>query len=116
MGIIDTVGQAQDSMTVRRVFGEPYEKDGAVIITAAAVRGGGGGGSGHGTGPQGDGGEGEGGGFGLSARPVGAFVFRDGQAEWVPVVDTARTTQGAFAVALAFLFVAWRVLRVVVRS
>ncbi len=107
MGIIDAVNGAQDALSVRRVYGEPYEKDGAVIIPAAAVRGGGGGGSGTGTAGEG----GEGGGFGLSARPVGAYVFRDGDARWVPAVDAMRMAQGAYLVTALLLFVAWRVLR-----
>lgn len=41
------VPKAQDALTVRRVFGEPYEKDGATFIPAARVVGGGGGGNGQ---------------------------------------------------------------------
>ena len=41
--LLDTV---RDSMTVRRVFGDPYERDGATVIPAARVRGAGGGGGG----------------------------------------------------------------------
>jgi uncharacterized spore protein YtfJ len=34
---------ARDAISVRRVFGEPIEHDGVVIVPAAAVGGGGGG-------------------------------------------------------------------------
>ena len=69
MSVQDVIAQAKDSLTVKRVFGDPYEKDGVVLVPAAAVRGGAGGGND----PEGKGG---GSGFGLAARPVGAFVIR----------------------------------------
>ena len=46
MEVQDVIAQARDTMTVKRVFGEPYEKDGVTIIPAARVQGGAGGGSG----------------------------------------------------------------------
>jgi uncharacterized spore protein YtfJ len=71
MKMDDLVATARDALTVRRVYGEPYEKDGVTFIPAARVSGGGGGGGG--TDDEGVGGEG--GGFGLSARPAGAYVI-----------------------------------------
>ncbi|MDX1450586.1 MAG: sporulation protein, partial [Acidimicrobiia bacterium] len=60
-GIEEFVGEASDMLTVRRVFGEPYERNGVTLIPAAAIRGGGGGGGGE----SGDGGDtGSGMGFG----------------------------------------------------
>jgi len=82
MGLEKIVGVMRDNLTVRRVYGEPVEKDGVVIIPAASVIGGGGGG--HGS-EQGK--EGEGGGFLLAARPVGAYVVKAGDVRWVPAVD-----------------------------
>src|SRR5438093_12441599 len=79
---------AQDVMTVRRVFGEPIEREGVTIIPAAAVRGGGGGGGGEG--PQGQGGRGWGGGFGVGARPAGVYVIKDGNVTWKPALDETR--------------------------
>jgi uncharacterized spore protein YtfJ len=99
MDVEDLIRGARDAMTVDRVFGEPYERDGVTIIPAAVVRGGAGGGSGEV--PKGEG-RGGGTGFGLSARPVGAFVLRDGSWEWKPAVDVTRIILGAqivFAVA-----------------
>lgn len=79
-------GVARDVLTVRQVYGEPIERDGVTIVPVAAVRGGGGGGRGS------NGGEdGEGGGFGMTARPVGAFVLADGRVDWQPAVDVNRT-------------------------
>jgi len=77
----------RDVLTVARVYGEPVEHDGIVVIPAAAVRGGGGGGGGGGTDVNGQVGEGGGSGFGVNARPVGAFVIRDGEVRWEPVED-----------------------------
>jgi uncharacterized spore protein YtfJ len=45
MEVQDVIAQARDALTVKRVFGEPYEKDGVTIIPAATVQGGAGGGS-----------------------------------------------------------------------
>ena len=73
-------------MTVKRVYGEPYEKDGLTVIPAAVVSGGAGGGSGQDDKGQ----EGGGGGFGVSGRPAGAFVIKDGQVSWRPTVDPNR--------------------------
>ena len=83
MKVEEVLSAAKDSITVRRVFGEPYEKDGLTVIPAAAVTGGAGGGSGQDDKGQ----EGGGGGFGVNGRPAGAFVIKDGQVSWRPAVD-----------------------------
>jgi uncharacterized spore protein YtfJ len=74
----------RDALTVKRVYGDPVERDGVTVIPAAAVRGGAGGG--------GEGGEsgGGGGGFGIVARPIGAYVIRNGTVSWRPAVDLNR--------------------------
>ncbi|MET0763915.1 MAG: spore germination protein GerW family protein [Blastococcus sp.] len=82
-----TTSSLRDTMTVSRVYGEPFEHDGVTIIPAAAVRGGAGGG----TGKKGETGEeGEGGGFGVNASPAGAFVIKDGSVSWQPAIDVNR--------------------------
>jgi uncharacterized spore protein YtfJ len=86
MGVEDVIGQARDALTVKRVFGDAYEKDGTTIIPVAAIRGGAGGGGGQDEGGQ----SGSGSGFGLSARPVGAFIIREGEATWRPAYDATR--------------------------
>ncbi len=98
-----TLEGARDAITVRRVYGDPVERDGVLVIPAAAVRGGGGGGGGNGTQPGGEIGEGSGFGFGVDARPAGAFVIEDGDVRWEPAVDRPReivayATAGALAV------------------
>ena len=94
--------RAQEAMTVKRVFGEPYQQDGVTIIPAARIRGGGGGGRGSGQGENQ--GEGSGYGFGLTADPVGAFVIKDGEVRWVPSVDVNRVIFGGQLVAIVALF------------
>jgi uncharacterized spore protein YtfJ len=90
--------QARDAITVKRVFGEPYEKDGLTIIPAARVQGGMGGGSG-----EGDEGKGTGGGYGVNARPIGAFVVRGDDVVWRPAVDVNRMILGGQIVAIVAL-------------
>ena len=106
MQIEEIIGQASDAVGVRRIFGEPYERDGVTIIPAASIRGGGGGGGiegaegtdtagadGEGNGRQGGVGSGGGASFGLLGRPVGAFVIKDGEASWRPAVDVTGIIQ-----------------------
>jgi uncharacterized spore protein YtfJ len=97
MDVQQLLGQARDALTVKRVFGEPYEKDGLTVLPAAMVMGGGGGGSGQ---DPGGAGKGEGGGFGMRARPVGVFVIRGDDVTWRPAVDATRLILGAQVVAL----------------
>jgi uncharacterized spore protein YtfJ len=106
MDVQTTIEQARDAMTARRVYGDPYERDGVTVIPAALVRGGGGAGGGERAG-----GTGSGGGFGLMARPVGAFVIRDGQVSWKPAVDATRIAFGGQLVAIAALVVIATLLR-----
>jgi uncharacterized spore protein YtfJ len=96
----DVITQARDALTVKRVFGEPYEKDGATVVAVATVRGGAGGGGGEG--PEGEG-KGSGGGFGMSARPVGMFVIRGDELSWRPAVDVNRIVLGGQVVAVVAL-------------
>jgi uncharacterized spore protein YtfJ len=82
----EIMSRVSDAMQVRRVFGEPYQKNGVTIIPVAAVRGGWGGGGGQGENQE----TGWGGGGGLTARPVGAFVITGDQVTWRPAVDVDR--------------------------
>ncbi|MBF6473753.1 MULTISPECIES: spore germination protein GerW family protein [Nocardia] len=100
MKYAELLAQTRDAITVRRVYGEPFESGGATIIPAAAVGGGGGGGGGTGNGPDGEG-AGEGAAFGVGARPVGAFVLRDGELTWHPAVDVNSIIETAGKVLIA---------------
>lgn len=99
---------AKDVITVKRVYGEPYERDGLTVIPAAVVGGGGGGGGGHDERGQ----EGEGGGFGMGGRPAGAFVVKDGQVSWRPAVDPNRIMMMVGMVAIAYVLTRPRMARV----
>lgn len=96
MDLDDLFERLRDTFSTRIAIGEPVERGEVTVIPAVAVRGGGGGG-----------GEAEqhGGGFGLTARPVGAWVIRSGKAAyWEPAVDVNRLALAALAVlALALL-------------
>jgi uncharacterized spore protein YtfJ len=87
---------ARDAITVKRVFGDPIESEGVTIVPAAKVGGGGGGG--------GDSDHNGGGGFGLGARPVGAYVIKDGDVKWQPAVDVNRIIAFTFVLGLIFVF------------
>ena len=100
MDVNDVIAQARDTLTVKRVFGEPYEKNGVTVIPAARVQGGAGGGGGEG--PEGQG-KGSGSGFGLNARPVGAFLIRGDEVTWRPAVDLNKVILGAQVVAIVAL-------------
>jgi uncharacterized spore protein YtfJ len=97
------VSDALEGMHVRRVFAEPIERDGALFIPAAKVRGGGGGGGDT----DGNGGAG----FGLTAKPAGMYVIRDGTATWQPALDVNRAILGGQIVAIVALLVVRSILR-----
>ncbi|GAA0250330.1 hypothetical protein GCM10010492_58110 [Saccharothrix mutabilis subsp. mutabilis] len=107
MKVLELAAAARDAVSVRRVYGEPYEKDGVTVIPAAAVSGGAGGGSG--TDERGQ--TGEGGGIGVGGRPVGAYVIRGGQVSWRPAIDVNRLVGSLTLVAVAFLVARVRVAR-----
>ena len=101
--LIDSMRQTIDGMQPKQVYGEPIERDGTIFLPAAKVRGaGGGGGDTEGNG---------GGGFGLTAKPAGMYVIRDGDAEWRPALDLNRVILGGQIFAIFALFVIWRVFR-----
>jgi hypothetical protein len=91
--------RALDAVTVRRVFGDAYDLDGATIVPVAHVRGWGGGGGGSGE-QHGDSGSGSGLGYGINASPAGVYVLHDGAVTWQPAVEPVRI---ALPVGLAFV-------------
>jgi len=95
MNALDTIEKAKDALTVRRVYGDPYQEEGITVIPAATVMGGGGGGGDT----EGNGGAG----FGLAARPVGAFVIKDGDVRWRPAIDLNRVILVGQVVAIVAL-------------
>jgi uncharacterized spore protein YtfJ len=101
----EILDRVRDTLTIRQVFGEPYERDGALVVPVARVAGGGGGGGGQGDSLSEGHGGGGGGGFGFEARPVGAYVIRDGEVVWRPAVDVTRIVLGSQMVAIVALLV-----------
>jgi uncharacterized spore protein YtfJ len=103
MNVDEMLQGARDALSVQRVYGEPIEREGKLIIPAANVRGGGGGGA--------DANHNGGGGFGLTARPVGAYVVADGQVTWEPAIDVNRIVLGAQIAGVIIALVVGSVLR-----
>lgn len=108
MNALDAINQAKDVITVRRVYGEPYQENGLTIIPAANVTGGGGGGGDT---------EGNGGvGFGVRALPAGAWVIKDGDAEWRPAFDLNRTILVGQLIAIVALLVTRSVVKTLAKA
>ena len=108
MDIREIVSQAKDAITVERVYGDPYEREGVVVIPAASVRGFGGGGGGEGSQPGQGTGSGSGLGLGFKAHPVGAFVIRAGGVEWKPAVDVTSIALRGQAIVIVLLLILLR--------
>lgn len=107
MHIAEVFSTVKDTITVKRIYAEPYEKDGVTVIPAALVSGGAGGGSGH----DEKGGQGEGGGFGVKGRPAGAYVIKGGEVTWRPAVDPNQVVAVVGLVAVAYLLSRPRMVR-----
>jgi uncharacterized spore protein YtfJ len=105
MRVDEFLANATNTMFARRVYAEPVERAGITLVAAAAIAGGGGGGSGT---EEETGKEGSGGGFGVGAKPVGAYVIKDGRVSWRPALDINRLITVLGAVAVAALVVRGR--------
>jgi uncharacterized spore protein YtfJ len=103
MNVDEMLAGAREAMTVKKVYGDPIERDGITIIPAARVSGGGGGG--------GDAQQNAGGGFGVSARPVGAYVVRGSEVTWEPALDVTRTAMMGMLTGIVALLVLRSVLK-----
>jgi hypothetical protein len=80
--------EARDVAIIKRVFGEPIERDGATVIPVAAVWC-----------------------FGLVVRPIGVYHLKDGAVEWQPALDTTRIAIGGQIVGIVALLVLRDLLR-----
>jgi uncharacterized spore protein YtfJ len=107
MDFQDTIAKARDAITVKRVYGDPYERDGVTVIPAAAIGGGAGGGGGEDAESKQSGG---GSGFGLGARPVGAYVIENGAVRWEPPTDLTRVIMRGQVVGAVVLIFLWLLL------
>jgi uncharacterized spore protein YtfJ len=104
----ELLSQTTNSMTVKRVYGEPYQSNGVTVIPAAAVRGGLGGGEGEGSE---DTPAGRGGGMGVSVRPIGVYQIQGDKVSWVPAVDVSKIVIVTQMVAIVALLVLRSVMR-----
>ncbi|MBV1854419.1 sporulation protein [Catellatospora sp. NEAU-YM18] len=104
---MDTIGEVVDHASANKVFGSPISQDGITVLPVAKVNGGGGGGGGG----QPEAGH-EGGGFGLSAKPLGVFVIKEGRVGWRPAVDVNKVIIGGQIV----LVVALLTLRAIMKA
>lgn len=109
MRAMDIVNEAKAAMHVTQVFGQPYEKNGVTVIPAAKISGGAGGG-GDNRDPQNGGG-----GFGVSSRPVGAFVIKGNDVSWHPALDLNRVILMGQVVAIVALLTARAIVKTVAR-
>jgi uncharacterized spore protein YtfJ len=107
MKIEEILDRAKETITVKRVYAEPIERNGVTFIPAASVGGGAGGGTGHDEKGQ----EGEGGGFGVSARPAGAYVLKGDEVSWRPAIDPNRIITMVGLVVVAYLLTRPRMAR-----
>jgi uncharacterized spore protein YtfJ len=97
MNVTEMLEGAREAITVKRVYGDPIEREGVTLIPAADVRGGGGGG--------GDANNNGGGGFGVAARPVGVYVVQGTDVRWEPAVDVSRMAVMGMLTAIVGLLV-----------
>jgi uncharacterized spore protein YtfJ len=95
MQMQELLAQARDVMTVRRVFGEPIEKNGVTIVPVANVMGAAGGGPGPSSSA-----DNTGGGFGLRLTPAGVYVIKDGEVTWRPALNLNLVILGGQLVAM----------------
>ncbi len=100
----DLVVDLADRLRQHQVFGPPVERDGVTVVPVAEVRGGGGIGGRTKPGASGNGG------FGLIAKPVGAWVIKDGKVTWQPALDLNRVILAGNLVALVALLILRRLL------
>ena len=113
---LETIREMVDGATVGKVFGPPITQDGITVLPVARVSGGGGGGSGTAEAQRPGGTEGGtrsgaheaggiGGGLGLTAKPLGVFVIRDGHVGWRPALDLNKVILGGQCVMITALLV-----------
>lgn len=93
--VLDTIREVVGNASAGKVFGTPVSQGGLTVLPVAKVSGGGGGGGEHDSGT--------GGGLGLTARPLGVFVLKDGKVHWRPALDLNKVILGGQLVAITAL-------------
>jgi uncharacterized spore protein YtfJ len=125
MALRELVGGLTDSSSVKRVFGEPIERDGILIIPVARIRGAFGGGeaaSAAGNASEAGGAAAPaalpvswGGGGAWSATPAGTYVLKNGEMSWVPATDANRVILLGCLTGIVALLVIRSVVRTIVK-
>jgi uncharacterized spore protein YtfJ len=103
--VLETVRDVIDHAAAGKVFGTPVSQDGITVLPVAKVSGGGGGGGGTGAVDGGQDASGSGGGVGVTAKPLGVFVIKDGTVAWRPALDVNKVIIGGQIVAVTALLV-----------
>ena len=98
-----------DNADAGKAFGPPIQQDGTILLPVARV--GSRGGAGGGPSAVGRQTRGTGGGFGVSAKPLGVYVLRDGKARWLPAVDVNKIIVGGQLLAAVGMLIGATVLR-----
>jgi uncharacterized spore protein YtfJ len=109
--VLESLREAMNHADAATVFGHPIDHDGVTVLPAAKISGGGGGGTGTGPEVAEHQSGGLGGGLGLSAKPLGVFVIRDGRVSWRPAIDVNKIIVGGQIVAIVGLLVIRSLLR-----
>lgn len=99
MGMAEVLESTRDAITVKRVYGEPFQRGDLIVLPAATVAGGGGAGESE----MGEGKEGSGAGMGMGAKPAGAFVIEGDHVSWRPAIDVNKAILGGQIVAMVAL-------------
>ncbi len=110
MKVEELLAQSRDALTVKRVFGEPIERDGITVLPVATISGALGGGQGGG-GTGADYGEGGGYGFMVRARPAGVYIIKDGEVSWEPALNVNAIVIGGQFVAVLLILAIRAILR-----
>jgi uncharacterized spore protein YtfJ len=104
-GALDRFREIVDNATAGRVFGAPIAHDDMIILPVVKISTGAGGGRGTRPAKGGRQADGTGGGFGMSVRPLGVYVLRDGKVSWQPAIDVNTVILGGQLVAVTALLV-----------
>ncbi|GAB7045087.1 spore germination protein GerW family protein [Catenuloplanes indicus] len=105
MTVETVIRELHDSAGADRVFGAPVVRDGVTVLPVARISGA----TAHGTAAAAISAPGEpespgsGAGSGLSAKPAGVYVIRDGAVCWRPAYDINRIILGGQIVAVTAL-------------
>jgi hypothetical protein len=84
----EILAQAHDAATIKRVFGEPIEREGVTVVPVAAAWC-----------------------FGLVVRPIGVYRIKGEEVEWQPAVDATLIALGGQLVGIVALLVLRSVLK-----